>query len=104
VFLGTGVFPLDFKQQRNNNREEINNNKRTKYDRTKLNEKRKRDEWKGGKDTRVIFGLVAADSFVLLTGSTDVTTLIRTYRIYVENLLQIIVSKRLKRVILALSF
>jgi len=41
VFLGTGVFPSDFKQQRNNNREEINKNKRTEYDRTKLNEEKK---------------------------------------------------------------
>jgi hypothetical protein len=39
----------------------------------------KRDEWKGGKDTRAICGLVAAGSFVLLTGNTVVTTtLIRT--------------------------
>jgi hypothetical protein len=41
VFLDTGVFPRDFKQQRNNNREEINKNKRTKYIRIKLNEKKK---------------------------------------------------------------
>lgn len=66
--------------------------------------KRKRDEWKRGKDTRAICGLVAAGSFVLLTGSTDVTTtLICTYHICVESLLQITVSKRLKRVILVLG-
>jgi hypothetical protein len=47
VFLGRGGFPRDFKQQRNNNREEINKNKRTKYDRIKLNKKRKKDERKG---------------------------------------------------------
>jgi len=64
--------------------------------------KRKRDEWKRGKDTRAICGLVAAGSFVLLTGSTDVTTFIRAYHICVESLLQIIVSKRLKRVMLVL--
>jgi hypothetical protein len=92
MFLGTGVFPRDFKQQRNNNREEINKNKRTKYDRIKLNEKKK-DEWKGGKETRAICGLVAAGSFVLLTGSIHVTTtLIRSYHICVESLLQITVS------------
>lgn len=64
--------------------------------------KRKRVEWNGGKDTRAICGLVAAGSFVLLTGSTDVTTLIRTYHNCVESLLQIIVSKRLKRLVLIL--
>lgn len=64
--------------------------------------KRKRDEWKRVKDTRAICGLVAAGSFVLLTGSTDVTTFIRAYHICVESLLQIIVSKRLKRVMLVL--
>jgi hypothetical protein len=65
--------------------------------------KRKTDEWKGEKDTRAICGLVAAGSFVLLTGSTDVTTMLnRTYHICAESLLQIAVSKRLKRVILVL--
>jgi len=41
MFLGTGVFPRDFKQHRNNIREEINKNERTKYNRIKLNEKKK---------------------------------------------------------------
>jgi len=41
MFLDTGAFLRDFKQQRDNNREEINKNKRTKYDRIKLNEKKK---------------------------------------------------------------
>jgi hypothetical protein len=41
VFLGTGVFPRDFKQQRNSNTEEINKNKKTKCNRIKLNEKNK---------------------------------------------------------------
>jgi len=55
--------------------------------------KRKRDEWKRGNDTRTICGLVAPGSFVLLTGSTYVTkTLIRSYHICVEILLQITVS------------
>jgi hypothetical protein len=63
---------------------------------------RQRDEWKGGNDTRVICGLVAAGSFVLLTGNTEVTTFIRTYHRCVESLLHITMSKRLKRVILVL--
>jgi hypothetical protein len=63
MFLGTDVFPCDFKTRKQiteQNKEKDGN----KVGKNEIKLKRKRDKWKGGSDTRTICSIVSARPFV----------------------------------------